>query len=77
MIPLSANGTLRTILLLLIIWLVLRMVMRMRREQGGPGPHRAEPDRRSPGEVRIERTDASKRSSAGGPIIDVDHEEIR
>lgn len=77
MLLLSANGTLRTILVLLIIWLVLRMVMRLQRERQRPGAHRAERDGRSPGEVRIERPEGNTRSQGGGNVIDVDHEEIR
>lgn len=77
MLLLSANGTLRTILVLLIIWLVLRMVMRLQRERQRPGGRRAEHDGRSPGEVRIERPEEDTRSRGGGNVIDVDHEEIR
>ncbi|MBK8339042.1 MAG: hypothetical protein IPK99_03070 [Flavobacteriales bacterium] len=77
MLLLSANGTLRTILVLLIIWLVLRMVLRFQKERQRPGMHRAERDGRSPGEVRIEHPDGNTRSHGGGNVIDVDHEEIR
>jgi hypothetical protein len=81
MILLSFTGTLRAILVLLIIWLVLRMIMRGR--SGQPGPARrsfkwGRPDDRKPGDVRIEKpgkADPARRDQ--GPVEDADFEEIR
>ncbi len=78
MLLLSANGTLRTILVLLIVWLLLRAWMRSRRPPHGgpPGTHWSAPDHRAKGEVRIERTEPV-RGPHQGPVEDADYEEIK
>ena len=78
MLLLSGNGTLRTLLVLLIIWLLLRAWMRSRQPSGGkpPGTHWTTPDQRPKGEVRIERAEGTQRSRTG-PVEDADFEEIK
>jgi hypothetical protein len=78
MLLLSANGTLRTILVLVIVWLILRAWMRSRQPIGGkpPGTHWSTPDHRPKGEVRIERTEGTQRARQG-PVEDADFEEIK
>lgn len=79
MLLLSANGTLRTILILLIVWLLLRAWVRSRQPaQGGrpKGTHWASPDDRSKGDVRIERTEDTRKARPG-PVEDADFEEIK
>jgi hypothetical protein len=77
-ILLSGNGTLRTILVLLVIWLLLRAYMRSRQPRSGPpkGTHWSAPDQRARGEVRIERDEQPGRSHHG-PVQDADFEEIK
>jgi hypothetical protein len=70
----SFNGTFRTILVLVAIWLVLRAILRARAKSSvstGPRP-------RPKGDVRIEQpgTRSGSRSN-GGDIIDADYEEIK
>lgn len=74
---LSGSGTLRTILVLLILWLLLRAYLRSRLPAGGAprGTHFTQPDQRPKGEVRIERTDGPTRRQ--GPVEDADFEEIK
>jgi hypothetical protein len=78
MLLLSATGTLRLILVLLIVWLLLRAWMRSRQPQQGkpPGTHWGAPDQRSKGEVRIERTEPMRKAQQG-PVEDADFEEIK
>lgn len=80
LVLLSANGTLRIILLLLVVWQVLRLFQRMQQPPGPPPPpkgtHWAPPDARSPGDVRIERTEERKGYDTGGHVQDADFEEI-
>lgn len=78
MLLLSATGTLRLILVLLIVWLVLRAIMRSRQPPPGkpPGAHWSAPDQRPKGEVRIERTETPRRAQQG-PVEDADFEEIK
>jgi len=78
MVLLSATGTLRAILVLVIIWQVLRIVARMQAERSAPGFHRAPPDPRQRGEVRIEQAERPGRTGQGsGTVVDADFEEIR
>lgn len=71
----SFNGTVKTILILLALWWVVRLIMRAR------SPHRPTGTtavKRPVGDVRIE--DAPKDASARrahGTIIDADYEEIK
>jgi len=80
MVLLSANGMLRTILILLIVWLLLR---RLGGAQQGTsvrpprGPNWSPPDQRPPGEVRIERLDGPKKPRTDGDVEDADFEEIK
>lgn len=80
----SFNGTLRTILWLVLAWIVLRWFLQFQRNaaakrnaqqrtQQQAGPPRAK------GEVRIENIQPAKRSGdkPGGTIIDADFEEIK
>lgn len=78
MLLLSATGTLRLILVLVIVWLLLRAFMRSRQPVPGrpPGTHWSPPDNRSKGEVRIERTEP-QRPVQHGPVEDADFEEIK
>jgi hypothetical protein len=78
MLLLSATGTLRVILVLLIVWLLLRAYVRSKGPAPGkpPGTHWGTPDNRAKGEVRIEKTEAARKPSPG-PIEDADFEEIK
>lgn len=75
----SFNGTLRTILVLVIVWWVLRMIIRYQNARKAPPVHRTNEPQRPAGEVRIERPGDNERpsSSAGGTIVDADFEEIK
>lgn len=78
MLLLSASGTLRAILVLVIVWQVLRIYARYQAERGRQGASAQRPDGRAPGEVRIERADRQGRpGTTNGPIVDADFEEIR
>lgn len=75
----SFNGTLRTILVLVIAWWLLRLFLRYQRTQGPPSVHRSNEPQRPPGEVRIEKPAQDDRPghSGGGHVIDADFEEIK
>ena len=75
MVEASMNGTLRTILVLVIIWLVLRMFLRSRQ---APRPAQSGPQRKQ-GDVRIEDPRARQQSPIrpNDTIIDADYEEIK
>jgi hypothetical protein len=78
MLLLSAPGTLRAILVLVIIWQVLRIYARIQADRRQQGASQQRPDGRAPGEVRIERVDPGGRTgTSSGPIVDADFEEIR
>ena len=78
MILLSITGTLRMILILLLIWLVIRMFMRVRSTTSGGASVRWDNNGPRPkGEVRIERTEEKGRSGRDPDIIDADYEEVR
>ena len=77
---LSATGTLRIILVLVVLWLALRLVLRMQQARQGrpPGTHWAARDDRPRGDVRVERADDRHGARpGGGRIEDADYEEIR
>lgn len=78
MILLSGNGTLRTILVLLLVWQLLRLWARAKQRPQAPrGTHWARPEARTKGDVRIERaTDTPGTPAASGPVEDADYEEI-
>ncbi len=75
MLLLSASGTLDTILVLLIVWQILRLVVRVQ-ERGRVGSADQRDDR-SKGEVRIERANEAARRPSPGNIEDADFEEIK
>lgn len=79
MILLSFTGTTRAILVLVLLWIVLRMIMRWRqRRVGGAGHvHHAPPDGRQKGDVRIERPGDGGMPRSQGPVEDADFEEVR
>lgn len=72
----SLNGTLRTILVLVALWWLLRMILRYQNARtagntNGPA--------RSKGEVRIDDAKGAGRGSrtSDGHIIDAEYEEIK
>ncbi|MBK9175520.1 MAG: hypothetical protein IPM46_04120 [Flavobacteriales bacterium] len=71
----SFNGTLRTILVLLALWWLIRLFMRSHRQ---PTASRERPMARPKGDVRIEdpRKDQSP-TMPSGRIVDADFEEIK
>lgn len=77
---LSANGTLRTILILLIIWQVLRLWMKVRAKNAD---HRSAAtrwsagQRRPKGEVRIERLEEIKHGPPPTDVEDADYVEVK
>ena len=75
----SFNGTLRTILVLVIAWWVLRMILRYQTTRNAPPVHRSHEPQRPAGEVRIEKPSDNDRSagSSRGTIVDADFEEIK
>ena len=79
MILLSFTGTLRLVLILLILWILLRMFIRA--QEGSPtkgrGSNWARPDQRPKGDVRIEKAGDERASRDRGPVEDADFEEIR
>jgi hypothetical protein len=80
MILLSANGTLRTILILVLIWQVLRMVRRSTgsNSAGRSGQRRTgTSDQRPSGDVRIERANDLRPGQRPGAVEDADFEEIK
>ncbi len=78
MVLLSAMGTLRAILVLVIIWQVLRIIARAQAERRAQGFRKAPDDQRRPGEVRIEQAERPGRPGHGsGNVVDADFEEIR
>ncbi len=75
----SFSGTVRTIGLLVLIWLVLRWVLRLQQaRQRPPGTTTQRGPQRPKGEVRIENIANPKSAgdAAGGTIVDADFEEI-
>ena len=76
MVEASVNGTLRTILVLMILWLVLRMFLRSQQVSRAPN---AQGPQRKKGEVRIEdpRQQQANPIRPNDTIIDADYEEIK
>lgn len=75
---LSANGTLRTILILLVVWQVLRLWMRSQRAKGGPrAPQRPGEPARPKGDVRIERIGGVHHAAPPPHAEDADFEVIK
>lgn len=74
---LSANGTLRTILILLIAWQLLRLWMRV--QQQGRGRHQTggAGQQRPKGDVRIEQLKEIKHGAPPADAEDADFEEIK
>jgi len=79
----SFNGTLRTLMWLVLAWLVLRWFLQFQRNAGARRNAQAHQHQRtaqrSKGEVRIENVPPAKRPGGhpGGTIIDADFEEIK
>ncbi|MCB0767978.1 MAG: hypothetical protein KDB95_12285 [Flavobacteriales bacterium] len=75
----SLNGTLRTILVLVVVWWVLRLVLRYQNSRNAPPAQRTNEPQRPQGEVRIERPGEDGRSGgpSSGNIVDADFEEIK
>ena len=79
----SFNGTLRTILWLVLAWMALRWFLQFQRNAAAKRNGRYDPRQqaappRAKGEVRIENIPPVKRPGdrPGGTIIDADFEEI-
>lgn len=72
---LSANGTFRTILVLLVIWQVLRIMVRVKNVPRD-GPSSPQP-RRPKGDVRIEQVQQPSHSMEPLNVEDADFEEIK
>lgn len=72
----SLNGTLRTILVLVAVWLLLRMVVRHRNTRGTGRPGGPA---RPKGDVRIDdlRGSGGDRHGPGDHITDAEYEEIK
>lgn len=71
----SFNGTLRTILVLLALWWLIRLFMRSRQR---PPVSRENATERPKGDVRIEDLREGQSTSApSGHIVDADYEEIK
>ncbi len=75
----SFAGTLRTILVLVALWWVLRMLLRYQQQRRIPPVHHSSGPQRPKGEVRIERPESGPTRTArpGATIIDADFEEIK
>ena len=78
MLFLSLQGTFRTVLVLVAVWVVLRFIMRFAgASRNARGSYRqAPPDEREPGDVRIERPDRKGGRSNGPDVVDADYEEV-
>ncbi|MCC6841120.1 MAG: hypothetical protein IT230_13265 [Flavobacteriales bacterium] len=75
---LSANGTLRTILILLIIWQLLRLWMKVQQgKRPGSGTRWTADPQRPKGEVRIERVEGTERRPPPRDVEDADFEVIK
>ena len=77
---LSANGTLRTILILLIIWQLLRLWMKVSADRSNSGTARTHWTTDAPrpkGEVRIEKVADVQHSAAPLEVEDADFEVIK
>jgi hypothetical protein len=76
----SFNGTLRMIVILLIIWWVLRSLLKLGQRSGAPKWMSWTNDTSRPkGDIRIERLKDEKRNggSSKGNITDADFEEVK
>lgn len=78
MLFLSLQGTFRTVLVLVAVWVVLRFIMRFAgASRNARGSFRqAPPDGREPGDVRIERPDRKGGRTNGPDVVDADYEEV-
>ncbi|MGV9011039.1 MAG: hypothetical protein ACOH13_00450 [Flavobacteriales bacterium] len=72
---LSANGTFRTILVLLVVWQLLRILVKLK-DVPRSGPSSPQP-RRSKGDVRIEQVQQPSHSMEPLNVEDADFEEIK
>jgi hypothetical protein len=74
----SLNGTVRTILTLVVVWWVLRLVLRYMNGRNTPPAQRTNEPQRPQGDVRIERpSDGRSTGRPSGTIVDADFEEIK
>jgi hypothetical protein len=69
----------RTILILMIVWLLLRAWVRSQQKPAGPprGTQWSPPDSRPKGDVRIERAQEAPSGQRRGTVEDADFEEIK
>lgn len=90
LVLLSANGTLRIILILLLIYFLYSLFMRwlapliarryinhLQEQFTGKRPDKSKSDKKKPGEITIEKIDQSKSKQADSFIEDIDYEEIK
>lgn len=75
MVLLSASGALRTILILLIIWQLLRLWMRTQEQR--QRPHHGPTPPRPKGDVRIEQLQEPKHHAPPLDAEDAEFEEIK
>ena len=73
---LSANGTFRTILVLLVLWQVLRIASKVLAAKGNSGPN-GPAARRPKGDVRIEQVEHPRQSMGPLDVEDAEFEEIK
>ena len=73
---LSANGTLRTILVLLVLWQLLRIVTKVLAAPKTGGAAGTAP-RRPKGDIRIEQVQLPRHSMEPLDVEDADFEEIK
>lgn len=90
LVLLSANGTLRIILILLLIYFLYSLFMRwlapliarryinhLQEQFTGKRPERPGSPKKKPGEITIEKIDQTKTKQTDGLIEDIDYEEIK
>jgi hypothetical protein len=76
----SMSGTIRTIIILLIIWWVLRLLLRAGQKRRNVGTRWTDDPGRPKGDVRIERVREKERDKGKGPdgnVTDADFEELK
>lgn len=73
----SFNGTLRTILVLVVLWWLLRLALRQQGRRSEQPGHMTNEPVRPRGEVRVEDAARSAASDRQSRIIDADFEEIK
>lgn len=75
----SVGGTVRVILVLLLIWMVIRWLQRLRMARRGGPVQRSHHDGRRPGDVRIEQVPRGGMGghAHSGRVTDADYEEVK